>query len=102
MVRCVNYCVTTKKPGHQTNGNTLICLENPKEAYNLECLVSTVKHGGGSVMVWAAISCYSVGPIITLHGRITAWEYVGRSDNKVHPMIQTFLNSSSWNCSVIV
>jgi hypothetical protein len=43
---------------------------------------------------------YSVGPIITLHGRITAKEYVGRLDNKVHPMIQTFLNNS-WNCSVI-
>jgi hypothetical protein len=32
---------------------------------------------------------YSVGPIITLHGRITAREYVGRFGNQVHPMIQT-------------
>jgi hypothetical protein len=32
---------------------------------------------------------YSVGPIITLHGRITAREYVHRLDNQVHPMIQT-------------
>jgi hypothetical protein len=30
---------------------------------------------------------YSVGPIITPHGRITAREYVGRLGNKVHPMI---------------
>jgi hypothetical protein len=44
---------------------------------------------------------YSVGPIITLHGQITAREYVGRLDNKVHSMIQTFLNNNSWNCSVI-
>jgi hypothetical protein len=29
---------------------------------------------------------YSVGPIITLHGRIIAMEYVGK---QVHPMIQT-------------
>jgi hypothetical protein len=43
---------------------------------------------------------YSVGPIITLHGQITAREYIGRLDNKVHPMIQTFLNNSC-NCSVI-
>jgi hypothetical protein len=34
---------------------------------------------------------YSVGPIITLHGRITAWEYVDRLGNQVHPMIQTLL-----------
>jgi hypothetical protein len=32
---------------------------------------------------------YSDGPIITLHGRITAREYVGRLGNQVHPMIQT-------------
>jgi hypothetical protein len=32
---------------------------------------------------------YSVGPIITLHGRITAREYVDRLGNHVHPMIQT-------------
>jgi hypothetical protein len=40
------------------------------------------------MMVWAAISWYSVGPIITLHGRITAREYVDRFGNRVHPMIQ--------------
>jgi hypothetical protein len=62
----------------------------PKEAYNPECLVSTVKRGGGgSIMVWAAISWYSVGPIIILHGRITAREYVDKLGNQVQPMIQT-------------
>jgi hypothetical protein len=38
--------------------------------------VPTVKYRGGSVKVWAAILWYSVGPIITLHVRITAREYV--------------------------
>jgi hypothetical protein len=31
---------------------------------------------------------YSVGPIITLHGQITAREYVDRLGSEVHPMIQ--------------
>jgi hypothetical protein len=44
---------------------------------------------GDSVMVWTAISWYPVGPIVTLHGRITAREYVEKLGNQVHPMIQT-------------
>jgi hypothetical protein len=59
------------------------------EAYNPECLVTTVKHGGGSVMVLVAILWYSVDPVITLHGRITAREYMERLVNQAHPMIQT-------------
>jgi hypothetical protein len=71
-------------------------LENTKEAYNQECLVPTAKHKEGSVLVWAAILWYSVGPIITFHGRITAREYVDSLGNQVHPMIQTlFMNNGS-------
>jgi hypothetical protein len=55
-----------------------------------------VKHGGGSVVVWAAISWYSVDPIITLHGRITEMGYVDRMGNQVHYMIKTlFLNNGA-------
>jgi hypothetical protein len=61
----------------------------PKEVYNPECLVPTVKHVGGSVMVWAEILWHSIGLITTLHGRITAKGYVGRLGNQVNPMIQT-------------
>jgi hypothetical protein len=77
IIRSVNDGVTTIKAGHQTIGNvhmiksdelsfTLFPISGivyiwrtPKEAYNLEWLVPTVKHGRGSVMVWAAISWYS-------------------------------------------
>jgi hypothetical protein len=40
-------------------------------------------------MVLAAIVWYSVGPIITVHGQITAKKYVDRLDNRCNPMIQT-------------
>jgi hypothetical protein len=60
----------------------------PMEAYNLECLVPTVKHWRGSVIIWIAILWYSVSPIITLHGQITAREHVEKLGNQVHPLNQ--------------
>jgi hypothetical protein len=38
---------------------------------------------------------YSVGPIVTLHGRITAREYVDRLGNQLHPIIQTLFPNNS-------
>jgi hypothetical protein len=40
-------------------------------------------------VVLAAMSQYSVGPIITLHGRIAAGEYMDRLGNQVYHVIQT-------------
>ena len=64
--------VMITKPGHLMIGNikwsgessfTLFTTlgrvyvwTSPKEAYNPECLVPTVKHGARSVMIWAPIS----------------------------------------------
>jgi hypothetical protein len=58
----------------------------PRKAYNPEYLLPIVQHGGGSVMIWAAISWYSDGP--TLSGRITASDYMDILGNQVHPMAQ--------------
>jgi hypothetical protein len=41
-----------------TSGRVYIW-RTPKEAYNPECLVPTVKHRTGSAMVWAAILWYN-------------------------------------------
>ena len=38
--------------------------------------------------IWAAMSCYSLGPIIILNVRITASDCVGILVNQVHPMVQ--------------
>jgi hypothetical protein len=78
MLRCINNSVTTIKPGHQANVNKRIIWSDelsftlfptsgrvyvwrtPKEAYNPECLVPTVKYEGSSLMVWATISWNSI------------------------------------------
>jgi hypothetical protein len=43
-----------------------------KEAYNPDCLLPAVKHGVGSVMVWAAISWYSIllAPLIPFMAKL--------------------------------
>jgi len=50
-----------------------------------------VKHVGGSVMIWTAMSWYYAGPIIKLNGRITAFDYVDILDHQLHPMVQMLL-----------
>jgi hypothetical protein len=62
-------------------------LRRPKEAYNPEGMVPTVKNGGGSVIIWAEMYCYSAGPIITLNGRITASDYMNYLRNQMHPIL---------------
>jgi hypothetical protein len=74
MLRCVNDGVTIIKPGHQATGNVLVIWPDespftlfptsgriyvsrtPKEDYSPKCLAQTLKHGGSSLMIWAAIS----------------------------------------------
>jgi hypothetical protein len=84
LLRCLNYGVTTIKPGHKIAGKALVMWSDespftlvpssgsvyvwrtPKEAYNLEFLVPAVKHRVGSVMVWAAISWFSILLVLLL------------------------------------
>ncbi len=40
----------------------------PRERYQKECLIPTVKHGGGSVMVWGGISSSGVVPLLRIVG----------------------------------
>jgi hypothetical protein len=109
MLRCVNDGVTTIKPGLQTTGNVRVTWSDDsfftlfpapgrvyvwrtlEKAYNSEYPFSTVKHGkfcDGLV--------YSLGPLITLHGRIAENDFMDRLGNQVHPMIQTlFPNNDS-------
>jgi hypothetical protein len=102
-------CGTTSMPGHHVTRNAWYdqlsrrrrssrCFLHQEEftlrACYQECLVATVKYGGGSLMVWADISRYCVGSFITFHDRTTAREYVKSLSNQVHPMFQTIFPNS--------
>lgn len=56
---------------------------SPGEEYKKECLLPTVKHGGGSVMVWGAISWRELGPIMAIKGKIKATDYEKILDEQV-------------------
>lgn len=47
----------------------------PNERFIKECLVPTVKHGGGSVMVWGGICAKGVVPLLRIRGIMKKEQY---------------------------
>ena len=46
------------------------------ERYNQDCLVPTVKHGGGKIQVWGCMAASGVGTLKVVNGRLNAAGYV--------------------------
>ncbi|GFV04904.1 transposable element Tcb1 transposase [Trichonephila clavipes] len=82
----------------QTTGRVFVW-QTPTEAFHVDCLVPTVKHGGGSVMVWAAISSRGSGPLVVLRGMITGDHYRSILANHLPPMLQTLFPGERPVCS---
>ncbi|GFT33127.1 retrovirus-related Pol polyprotein from transposon TNT 1-94 [Trichonephila clavipes] len=59
------------------------------QADDHDCLIPTIKHGCGFVMIWAAVSWFSAGPIVTLKGKITKEKYREILADQILPMMQT-------------
>ena len=49
--------------------------------------VPTVKHGGGSVMVWGCFSCDCVGPLVQIEGIMGAKHYTDLMKNHMLPHV---------------
>ncbi|GFU06256.1 uncharacterized protein TNCV_4765551 [Trichonephila clavipes] len=63
------------------------------QALDRDCLLQTVKHGGGSVMIWVAVSWLSAEPTVFLKGRITGKKHREILSDQVHPSMQTLLSA---------
>ncbi|GES74188.1 IS630 family transposase [Rhizophagus clarus] len=48
----------------------------PKESHDVNCLVPTIKHGGGGVMMWRCFSWYGLGPLVRINGQVDSERYV--------------------------
>jgi hypothetical protein len=71
--------------------------EYQRKTIILQCLVPTMKHEDGSMMIWAAISWHPAGHIIDPNSRITARDYVGILGNQVHHKLQMLLPKNGAN-----
>jgi transposase len=58
------------------------------ERYLADCLQPTVKHGGGSVMVWGCFSWWGVGPLVVVEGTLGQDGYVNLMSKHLVPYLR--------------
>ena len=59
-----------------SNNDWVYVWRTSKETYDVVCLLSTVKHGRGSILICVAIFWYSAYPLIDVTDQITVNEYL--------------------------
>ena len=52
-----------------------------------ECVLPTVKFGGGGIKVWGCFSWYGLGPLISVQGKLKAVGYETVLDNSALPTV---------------
>ncbi|GFW42374.1 transposable element Tcb1 transposase [Trichonephila clavipes] len=77
----------------------------PSERFFSDCIVKTVKFGGGSIIVWGCFSWFDLGPLVPVMGNMNSEMYVGILDNTALPTLWQYLGEGpslfqKVNCSI--
>lgn len=67
------------------------------EAFLPECISPTVKHGGGSIMIWGCMTAQGVGEIHLCDGRMNGVRYINMLEEVLEASIVRFFDINSEN-----
>ncbi|GFX98391.1 transposable element Tcb1 transposase [Trichonephila clavipes] len=75
------------------------------EHFFSDCIVPTVKFGGGSIMVWGCFSWFGLNPLVPVIGNMNSEMYVGILDNAALPTLWQYFGEGPFlfqrdNCSI--
>ncbi|GFW53684.1 transposable element Tcb1 transposase [Trichonephila clavipes] len=73
----------------------------PGERFFSDCVVPTVKFGGGSIMVWGCFSWFGLGPLIPVLGNMNSEMYVDILDNAAFPTLWQYFGKAHFSSSRI-
>ncbi|GFW26045.1 transposable element Tcb1 transposase [Trichonephila clavipes] len=75
------------------------------ERFFSDCIVLTVKFGGGSIMVWGCFSWFGLGPLVPVIGNMNSEMYVDILDNAALKTLWEYFGEGPFpfqqdNCSI--
>ena len=57
------------------------------EEYHSDCVVPTVKHGGGSIMIWGCMTADGVGEMFIYESSINSQKYINVLESVLIPSL---------------